>query len=182
MDPIGEEPAEQDSAEFMRQLNEAREREAASGGASISEMAEAEDDVEDEGTLFPMGFLKGDEVTPARMIKKGLPVEVTVSIGKAEVPMPDSGLLDPERQGRVLVTYVFGSNQEIPVREEDKIVRWKIRQNLRAVHVASANDEVALITSEFDALLALDQAAAGALLDQLGAMFRSANADTAVAV
>ena len=137
-----------------------------------------EDRAEDEGApeeLFPLGSLQGDELTPQKLIKRGLPVEVTVAMGTAEVPVQGGGLLDPDRAGRVLVSYEFAKNVEVPQREDGRIVGWKVRQMLRPTYVQQAKDEGALIREEFAHLLALDQKAAGALLDDLGAAFARAS-------
>lgn len=135
-------------------------------GKSIEDLA---DDEPEE--LFPLGTLEGDDFTPQKIIKKGLPIEVTVAIGQAEVPMPTGGLLDPNKQGRALVSYAFAKNVEIPQTDEGKIVGWKVRQMLRAIYVKPANDEAALIRDEFKALLALDESAAGRVLDELKQIF-----------
>lgn len=137
-------------------------------GQSIEDLV---DDDADQPELFPMGTLEGEGITPQRLIKKGLPVEVTVSIGKAEVPMPSGGLMDPNKSGRALVSYVFGKNEDIPQFEDGNIVGWKIRQNLRATYVQNANDEAELIRREFEALMALDGEAAGRVLDELKTLF-----------
>lgn len=134
---------------------------AANGGAEAEE-------------LFPLGALEGDELTPQKLIKRGLPVEVTVALGTAEVPVKGQGLLDPEKSGRVLVTFAFWKNIEVPTVEEGRIVGWKIRQMLRPTFVAQANEEAPLVRAEFEKLLALDPVRAGALLDELQAVFKAA--------
>lgn len=126
---------------------------------------------EPEEELFPNGALAGDKVSPQTLVKRGLPVEVTVSLSKAEVPTK-SGLLDPTKAGRVLVSYLPATVHEVPQREgdDDQLVGWKIRQDLRATFVEDANDESELIRSEFAALVALDGAAAQVLLGELREM------------
>ncbi len=121
--------------------------------------------------LFPKGSLAGDEVTAQTLVKRGLPVEVTVSLSKAEVPSK-GGLLNPNKAGRVLVSYLPGTVHEVPQRDgdEDELVGWKIRQDLRATFVMDANDEQELIRSEFQALCLLDGSAARELLAELKAM------------
>lgn len=121
--------------------------------------------------LFPNGALAGDKVSPQTLVKRGLPVTVTVSLSKAEVPTK-SGLMDPTKAGRVLVSYLPGTVHEVPQRDgdEDTLVGWKIRQDLRAVFVADANDEAELIRVEFAALVALDPTAAAAVLGELQQM------------
>lgn len=139
-----------------------------SAGRSLEDLT---DDGADQPELFPFGSLEGeDTVTPQRMIKKGLPVEVTASIGKAEVPLK-SGMLDPNRRGRVLVSYRFHKNEDIAQVEDGDIKSWKIRQNLKATFVEDAGDEATLIKREFANLMELDSAAAGRLLDDLKVLF-----------
>ena len=141
--------------------------------ASIAEQADGEQVAHDDEPeeLFPLGSLEGDELTPSKIIKKGQAVEVTVSIGSAEVPMPSGGLLDPERTGKVLVSYAFSKQTQVPLRDGEQITGWKIRQELRATHVRSANDPVALIRAEYENVLARDEAGAGRLLEELKQLF-----------
>lgn len=135
--------------------------------SSITERAANGEHAEE---LFPAGSLEGDAKTPQNIIRKGLPVKVTASIGKAEVPMPTGGLLDPDKAGRVLVSYAHAKNEDVREEEGGKTIGWKIRQHLRATYVEPANDEAALIRREFEALLALDAERAGGLLDELKAL------------
>jgi hypothetical protein len=154
--------------------------EAQDDGRSIGERAAngEHDEPMTEAELFPMGSLEGDEVTPQSIIKRGAPVEVTVSLSKAEVPLRGSGLLDPNRSGRVLVSFIPGVLEEVPKREDagdpNKVTGWKIRQNLRAVYVRPATNDADLIRAAFDSLMADDAAGAGALLDALREQLSSA--------
>lgn len=128
----------------------------------------------EEPEFFPLGSLEGDGVTAQTLVKKGLPMEVTVAIGSAEVPVPGGGLLDPNKGGRVMVSYAYWKTIEVPTVEDGKIVGWKVRQMLRAAYVAQANDEARLVRDEFEALLALDPVRAGQVLDQLREAFAAA--------
>lgn len=124
-----------------------------------------------EDELFPKGSLAGDSITPQTLVKRGLPIEVTVSLSKAEVPTK-GGLLNPNKAGRVLVSYLPGTVHEVPQRDgdEDTLIGWKLRQDLRATFVEDANDEANLIRKEFAALVQLDGAAAVTLLAELKSM------------
>lgn len=128
---------------------------------------------ETEAEMFPAGSLDGESITPQQLIKRGTPTEVTVSIGKAEVPLK-SGMIDPNKMGRALVSYSFPKNEDVPHFEGEgsarKITRWKIRTHLTAVYVEPANDEADLIRSEFAALMALDGQAARNLVAELKEM------------
>ena len=128
------------------------------------------DDQTPEEEMFPSGSLDGEHIQPQQVIKKGTPTEVTVSIGKAEVPLK-SGMIDPNKMGRCLVSYAFLKNEDVPHFEGEgsarRITRWKIRTHLTATYVEPANDEAELIRSEFEALVALDGKAATALLAEL---------------
>ena len=127
----------------------------------------------DGDELFPAGSLEGESITPQQFIKKGAATEVTVSIGKAEVPLK-SGMIPPDKMGRALVSYSFQKNEEVPQFEGEgaarRIKRWKIRQHLVATYVEPANDEADLIRSEFANLMALDGQAAVALVAELREM------------
>lgn len=144
-------------------------------GLTDLSIADRADEGEAEVELFPVGSLDGDSIAPQKLIKRGLPVEITVSIGKAEVPVRGEGLLDPEKSGRSLVSWAFLKNEEVPSYDsEGRINGWKVRQHLRATFVKQANDEVPLIRSEFEALLAIDAPQAGKLLDELKVMVEGA--------
>lgn len=120
-----------------------------------------------EAELFPVGSLAGDSVTAQTLVRRGLPTAVTVSLAMAEVPTKD-GLVDPNRSGRVLVSYVPGKVEHVPERDDDgKVKGWKLRQHLRPTFVADANDETSVARNAFAALLATDAPAAGALLAEL---------------
>jgi hypothetical protein len=138
-------------------------------GVTIDERAEEHE--YDPPEMFPLGTLSGDDLTPQKVVKRGLPVETTVALSRAEVPT-SGGLMDPDKAGRCLVSYVPGKIEEVPQRDGDeaKVVGWKIRQHLRATYVQPAGDEADLIRAEFGALLELDSSAAGALLDELRSM------------
>lgn len=127
----------------------------------------------DDLELFPTGTLDGDGPTPQTLVKKGMPVELTVSLMKAEVPNR-GGLIDPDQVGRALVTYLPAKVDEVPVRgDDDKVKSWKIRQNLRVTYVEAASDTAGLIVKLFDELQATSPSEAGALLDRLQAAARS---------
>lgn len=124
-----------------------------------------------EEEMFPTGSLPGDEISPQSLIKKGLPIELVVSLSKAEVPIRGNGLVNPNAYGQVLVTYLPGKLHELPIRQDEhdgaKVTGWKLTQDLRAMYVEDANDRAGLITAQFEALCATDGAGATALLANL---------------
>ena len=109
-------------------------------GRSITERVEdiPEEDY-DEGTLFPKGFFEGDEKSAKNIIDGRLPCEVTVSLLSAEVPSPRGGLLDPDKEGQVLVSYEVAGYPWKPKREgapgDKRLVGWKVRQQIRPTYV-----------------------------------------------
>jgi len=106
--------------------------------AGIEARAE-EGDIEesDDGQL---GFVVGDEpLKLSKLIKAGIPVESEVSLMSAAVPT--DGLLDPTREGVLLVTYSPQDYMCVPVRENGRITRWKLRQRVRPTDVRTANEE-----------------------------------------
>lgn len=144
---------------------------AANGAASIAQRA-ADDEPEPE--LFPMGSVEGDAKTLKTLIRAGQSVKQTVSIGRAEVPLTGTGLLDPDKEGMLLVSYEVAGYEPVPEREGERhegkrVVGWKLRTNLRAIHVERVNGEEGAIEANFAALLDADEERAGALLDRLGA-------------
>lgn len=122
---------------------------------------------EDEGTLFPAGSFEGDRVTAQALVTRGTGTVTTVALSRAEVPSK-GGLLNPNKSGRVLVSYAPGKVEYVPQRDEaQRIESWKLRQHLRATFVVDANDEAGLIRSEFANLVRLDVRAAAELLDEM---------------
>lgn len=148
------------------------------GPRSIEERGEAGDSGVPEGELFPEGSLPGDNVTPQSYVKKGLPVELNVSLSKKEVPFKGVGLADPNKFGRAIVTYLPQTKHDLALREDNtdptKITGWKITQDLRVTHVADANDAAGLIRNEWEVLLAQDEQGAAALFAEMRAMLEDA--------
>jgi hypothetical protein len=130
---------------------------------------EPEEVEEAQGEMFPAGVLEGEGKTLRTLIKPGLPVELTCSIGKSEVPLR-GGLPDPDKAVRVLVTAIFQKAEPIAQRDPDavKVTGWKLRAHMRAVYVetVSPSDE-GLIEQRFRAMLEVDPSAAAKLLDGL---------------
>jgi hypothetical protein len=142
--------------------------------ASAEERAANGENPPEAEELFERGSLDGEGVTPQTLIGKREPVKVTVSIGKAEVPVRGDGLLNPKRLGRVLVTYRYQGQTEVAHHEdpedEAKVTNWTIRQNLSALYVRHANDVPALLRREFEELLAIEPEQAGRVLGDLTRM------------
>lgn len=116
----------------------ARRRAERKNGDALADK-DVEDGDEEQGELFPVGSLEGDpKVTLAKLVRAGHRIEYTASLMSAEVPL-QGGLLDPNDEGQVMVTYEVASLTPVPIREGDrgtkKLVGWKIRQNLRPVYV-----------------------------------------------
>lgn len=111
------------------------------GGGSIAERG-ADGGGEPEEEMFPLGTLAGDpRATLRTLIRSGLPVETTASLMSAEVPLRD-GLLDPNEDGRVVVSFEAAKFEVVPKKKDDKIVGWKIRQVLRPTYVENAETAV----------------------------------------
>jgi hypothetical protein len=102
---------------------------------SISERAADETEAGEQVEAFPMGSLEGDGKTLKNIIKSGLPVELTVSMRAAEVPIRGGGLPDPDSLQRCFVTAEVAKYEPVPVRDDGKIVSWKIRCVLRPTYV-----------------------------------------------
>lgn len=139
--------------------------------ASITGRAANGEGDEPEIELFPQGSVQGDGKSLKSLIKPGHSVQPTVSLMSAEVPISTGGLLDPEREGMLLVTYELAKLEPVPVREGDrgdrKIVGWKIRQQLRPVYIEPVQGEAGTIEAAFAALADASPKDAGALLDRL---------------
>lgn len=127
--------------------------------------------------LFPLGSIEGDSKTLKNLVKPGQKVEQTVSLMSAEVPISGGGLLDPEREGLLLVTYEAAGYTQVPVREGDRTVgktvkSWKYRTQLRPIYVERVEGNAGDIEANFVLLSDADEAEAGALLDRLQARLR----------
>lgn len=144
------------------------------GPRSIQERAENGESGVPEEELFPLGSLPGDDITPQTLVKRGLPTTLMVSLMRAKVPFRGKGLADPNRFGRALVQYLPAKVNELPLREDKgdpaKVTGWELTQELRVVHVATADEPEDLIRTEFQVLLAEDAKAAAALFAELRGM------------
>lgn len=100
---------------------------------TIEEMAAQNGDhPEDErAAIFA---LDGDkQLTLAGLGPRTMAIESEVSLMSASVPC--RGLIDPNKEGRLVVSYVPAGYRYVPVREGGKIVKWKLRQYLRIMYV-----------------------------------------------
>ena len=78
--------------------------------------------------------LEGDKpMNVGTLIKRGMDVESEVSIMSASVPI--RGLIDPDKPGKLLVSYVPAGYRLVPVRDGERVASWKVRQYLRLVWV-----------------------------------------------
>lgn len=151
-------------------------------GGSISARAANGEGTEDDGgepELFPMGSLEGDAKTLKSLIRSGQAVKSTVSMTGAEVPVRSGGLLDPEKEGMLLVTFEVAHYTPVPVREGDRetgkrLTEWKIRQTVRPIHIERVDGEDGIIEANFAMLAEANPTAAGALLDRMRARLTDA--------
>lgn len=140
---------------------------------------EHEEGDEPQGEMFPLGSIEGDAKTLKTLVKPGQKTEQTVSLMSAEVPISGGGLLDPEREGMLLVTYEPAGYTEVPVREGDRasgkrVKGWKFRTQLRPIYVERVEGEAGVLEANFAALAEGDARAAGALLDRMRARLTDA--------
>lgn len=131
--------------------------------AAAAEEAMNTDDLD---VLFPDGYFEGDPWLLTQIHKERLPVEVTVSLSRAEVPVR-AGIPDPRKAGRVIVSHEVAKYEPVPIREEGMIVGWKIRAHLRAIHVEPMGEVPEAIEREFERLMMTDRQAAALLADRL---------------
>lgn len=131
-DPTGAEPPEEPTA--------AHDGEVKDKGESIAEAAEAEAPMVPESPP-----LEGDKQLSLAGLGKvsKTPVEALVSLMSASVPV--RGLLDPDKEGLLLVSFVPAGYNYKPTRDADRNVdRWKLVQQVRPVYVTTPEAEVAL--------------------------------------
>lgn len=136
---------------------------------SINEMS----DGPPEDELFPLGTLPGDGVMLKTLIKPSHRVELTVSMMSAEIDAPkDQGLLDPDKEGLLLVTYEIANYHPTPIREgqpgDKRLVGWKIRQAIRPIYHEPVRGEAGTVEAGFAALCTADPSAAAALHARMG--------------
>lgn len=126
--------------DFQGKVEEERRKlaEADQEKQSISDRAAAEDAGNEEEAQLAIPTLEGDKpFALAGLGPRGMAVESEVSVMSAAVPV--SGLLDPDKRGQLLVAYAPASYTYVPVRENGKVARYKLRQQVRPDHVIAAN-------------------------------------------
>jgi hypothetical protein len=143
------------------------------GPRSIRDRAENGDPGVPEAELFPKGSLPG-ELAPQSYVKKNLPAELAVAFMRGEFPLRGTGVPDPSKYGRAVVTYLPRKKHEELVLEDKNdptsATSAKVCVDLQVVHVADANDTARLVRSEFEVLLAEDEKAARELFEGLREM------------
>ncbi len=128
------------TAEAEDQLARLRaERENGNGSASISERAESGEAGEPEGPPPPPPLPADKQLSLAGLAPRGTPIESVVSIMSAERPI--SGLLEADKEIQLIVTVRPNKYEYVPVREDDTVVRYKLRQQLRVLHVTPLASE-----------------------------------------
>ena len=133
---------------------------------TFADMANKDFDLE----LFPSGFVEGDQWNLDAISRSHLPINVTVSLSRAEVPTKH-GLPDPNAAGRLAVSYEGGKIEIIPEKEEQSdgskpTMGWKLRCHLRPTYVSELGYGATSARTEFLSLLDDDPNAAAALLDE----------------
>lgn len=131
---------------------------------SISERAENGEGDGEGDELFPMGSVDGDGKPPKARVP-GADVQTLVKIKAAEVPA--RGGFDPRHEGKLLVTFEVGKEEETYIREEGKVKRVKMKTHLTPIHVERVDASTADIEAAFELLLDGDASEAGKLLDKL---------------
>lgn len=89
--------------------------------------------------LFDMGGLDGDSaVTVQNIIDEGDEIELTASLGAAEVPLK-GGLVDPNERVRLFVTAEYAGKVDVPVRDREsrEVESWKVRAKFRPTRCES---------------------------------------------
>lgn len=122
--------------------------------------------------LFPDGFMDGEAWTLGNIHKSGVPVEATVSLSRAEIPIRD-GLPDPNKFRRVIVSTGGGKIEAIPTFEEGDIVSWKIRAHLKVTHIQQMGDPESVVAAEFEKLALANPKRAAEVAEQLVAFAKA---------
>lgn len=109
------------------------------GTSSISDRAAEGEAEEGSGPPPPPPLPADKQLTLAGLAPRGTPIESVVSIMSAERPI--SGLLEADQEVQLIVTVRPNKYEYVPVREDGKVVRYKLRQQLRVQHVAPLASE-----------------------------------------
>ncbi len=78
--------------------------------------------------------------TLAKLIPRGMAVEVKYQLTGKEIG-GTGGLVDPNKSGQLIVSYVPEDYKARPVRENGAVVRWKVIVVLRPTFVVPAESE-----------------------------------------
>lgn len=109
-----------------------------------AEAAEAESTEEPEGLESPPPIppLEGDSQLTLNLgsLARG-PIEAEVSLMSASIPL--EGILAPNTEQLLEVSVVPQSYRYVPVRENGKVVRWKLRIQARPTYVRRVAAEAA---------------------------------------
>lgn len=131
VDPLGPDAADDEGKAKDGQPN------GNGNGKSVSEQAE-------EPQIPEAPPLAGDKQLSLKGLgQRGVPIESRVSIDAASVPV--EGLMDPEKDGQLIVAYRPRGYDYVPVRDTanpTKVVRWKVIQRLRPVHIQKISPEL----------------------------------------
>lgn len=139
-------------------------------GDSIATRAEQGEHETEDAQLFPMGSLEGDGVSANKLVKPGEAVKVELSMRAASVPVTGKGLIDPRRDRKLLVTVEPGKVEQVPQRDEGKVVSWIARQTLRPIYIEAVQGGTAGdLEGLFAELLDSDPKAAASALDAMQA-------------
>jgi hypothetical protein len=144
--------------------------ERAKRAAGLSDEQRAAEAEADQAEMFPLGSLEGDGRTLRNLMRPTLPITSTVSLRSAEVPLSGGDLLNPEKTGRALVTYLPEKYEEVAEHEGTEAVAWKVRQVARPVFVEPVKGDLPdMVEAWFDRVMEESPEAGGALADRIAA-------------
>lgn len=109
------------------------------GRESIADRAARGEAQEPEQQLPGMAPLEGDrQLTLSGLGPRSMPVEAEVSLMSASIAA--KGLIEPDKRGQLIVSYLPNGYTYRPVRENGEVKRWKLVMQLRPVHIISADN------------------------------------------
>lgn len=118
---------------------------ASNGSSSISDRAAEGEAEEDAGPPPPPPLPADKQLTLAGLAPRGTPIESVVSIMSAEAAI--SGLLEADQEVQLIVTVRPNKYEYVPVREDGEVKRYKLRQQLRVLHVAPLASEAGQVAA-----------------------------------
>lgn len=138
-DETGVDPVATDGDPKVEDLEKRRAARGGNGGKSVAERGAEGDqpDAEEDDGQFAMGLIEATlPPTLSRLIPRGMPVKVSVSMGTGAVE--GKGLFGADEDIILVTRFRVRKYEPVPKREDGKTVEFEIRQHLTPLFSATA--------------------------------------------